>query len=200
MIKKFENFDKIDFLNNLRIDFNDFNLREDQFDHHSRRHGINHTFRVMLSVLMIGYDIKDIITTRRSFMAAYIHDMARTHDNWCDVHGGRSVRLKFPIYSELFVKNGANVEDLEAIKLAVNNHSDRREIEKRNPYYKAVALLRDADGLDLVRGDINIKPELLRYNESIRYIRSVERLFRDTDHLDYNNFSDFIKDNMKYYD
>lgn len=200
MIKNFKTFDKIEFLNKLNLNFNDFNLSENQFDSPTKRHGINHTFRVMLSCLMIGHDLKDIMTTRRSFMAAYIHDMARSHDHWCNVHGRRSIDTKFPIYEELFIKNGSTQEDLEAIKLAIINHSERHEIEKNNPYYKTVALLRDADGLDLVRTDMTVNPNILRFQESIKYIPVVEKLYIDTDDNEYINFSEFMKENMKYYE
>ncbi len=200
MIKDFEEFDKIEFLKKLNINFDDFNLTTDQFDFVGNNHDINHTFRVMLSCLMIGYDLKDIVTTRRSFMAAYIHDMARTHDNWCQIHGKQAAERKLPIYRKLFIKNGASEEDLMAISLSVTNHSHRWEIGKDNPYYKSVALLRDSDGLDLVRCDVNVNPKILRFKESIKYIPIVEKLYIETNDKKYSNFRIFLDENMKYYD
>jgi hypothetical protein len=202
MIKLFEEFTKNDFLNSLGINFNEFNLTDEQFDCRSphSHHGVNHEYRVMLNTLMIGYDIKDPIATRRAFMGAYIHDMGRTHDNWCDRHGMRAVRVKLPLYEDLFRRNGATDEDIDAIKLAVVNHSDHAEISKKHEFYKSVALLRDSDAIDLARVDMVVKPELLRFKESLKYIPVLEKLYIEKDGKRYESFKSFMEENMSYYD
>ena len=201
-IKKFneiyisESVEFEDFLDRLDINFNDFSLSPSNFDHKSDIHGVNHTFRVMFNVLMIGKQINDIKTTKRAFMAAYIHDMARTCDGICNVHGKNSAKLKLPIYKDLFIKNGLDEEDINAVALAITNHSENFEIDKSDKYYKTVALLRDADALDLVRLDYVIKPELLRHKESIELIEATEELYNRTEFKQWRNFSDFLKKNI----
>jgi hypothetical protein len=145
---------------------------------------------------MIGKKINDIKTTRQAFMAAYIHDMARTCDGLCNVHGKNSAKLKLPLYKDLFIKNGLDEEDINAIALAITNHSEKFEIDKDNKYYKAVALLRDADALDLVRLDYVIKPELLRHKESIDLIERTEELYDRTEFKQWSRFSEFLQKNM----
>ena len=140
--------------------------------------------------------MKDIETTRRAFMAAYIHDLARQHDDACPVHGENAVKLKLPIYKDLFFENGADEEDIRSIKLAVSNHCKHYEIDKSNPYYKSVALLRDSDGLDLVRLDRVVNPNILRFEESKKYISKANELFEKTDDKYYSNFDIFMKENI----
>ena len=198
-MKTFEQF-KYDFLKRLNLNFDDFTLTDDQFDHQSTVHGINHIFRVMFNCLLIGKVLNDVTTTRRAFMAAYIHDLARTHDNSCMAHGPNSAKYKLPLYEKLFRKNGSTDTDLSAIKLAVTNHSHQVEIEKSDPYYKTVALLRDADGLDLVRLDREINPHILRYRESRRFIDTAQVLFEATDDEDYYSFNEFLEENILFYE
>ena len=196
MIKEFSKYNFTDFIKSLNINFNDFNLSDDNFNHKSDIHGINHTFRVMFNCLMIGNEIGDKINTKRAFMAAFVHDMARRNDDNCKVHGRDASIEKLPLFKELFIKNGMNEEDLKVIKVAISNHSEKYEIEKENPYWQTVSILRDADGLDLCRLDYEVKPHKLRNKESIELIDKAEELFLKTEWKKYNRFSDFLKDNM----
>lgn len=195
-MKTFEQFTHKDFFEKLNLNFKDFNLSDEQFDHESTVHGVNHVFRVMLYTLVIGRDMDDVETTRRAFMSAYIHDLARKNDDACLYHGPNSAKYKLPIYSKLFMKNGANEDDLNAIELAVHNHCQHFEIEKSNPYYKTVALLRDSDGLDLVRLDRVINPNILRLEESKKYIDKANKFFEETDGKHYYSFYAFMKENI----
>ncbi len=197
MIKEFKQYNFMDFINSLGINFNDFNLTPEDFDHKSDIHGINHTFRVMFNCLMIGNAIQDKLNTKRAFMAAFIHDTARQHDNRCMMHGKNSAEKKFPLFKDIFMKNGMTDDDLSAIKLAITNHSEDHEIDKSHPYYKTVAILRDADGLDLIRIDIVVKPSVLRFKESTELIDIAEALFLRTEWANYRRFSDFLKDNTE---
>ena len=197
MIKEFEKYNFVDYIKGLNINFSDFNLSTDDFNHQSQVHGINHTFRVMLNCLMIGDLIGDNLNTKRAFMAAFIHDAAREHDNMCRIHGKKAAEEKLPLFKNIFMKNGMNDDDLEAIKLAITNHSEHFEIEKNNPYYNTVAILRDADGLDLIRIDIIVKPSVLRFKESVSLIKFAEKLFINTEWKTYRKFSDFLKENVE---
>lgn len=194
MIKNFDSYSFTNFIESLGINFSDFNLYPEQFTHKSDIHGINHTFRVMFNVLMVGSRIGDKLNTKRAFMAAYIHDMGRTNDGNCKVHGTLAAKTKLPKYMELFIKNGMNEDDLKAIKVAVVNHCEKHELDKDHPYYKTVSILRDADGLDLVRLDYEVKPEVLRNPESVNLMSSAEDLFSKTEFNHYNRFVDFLKD------
>jgi hypothetical protein len=196
MINKFDKYNLINFIKSLNINFNDFNLSYENFYHQSDVHGINHTYRVMFNCLIIGNAIQDKLNTKRAFMAAYIHDMARRHDANCNIHGRLTSEEKLPIYKDIFIKNGMNEDDLKAIKLAVINHSERYEIDKNDPCWKTVAILRDADALDLVRIDVIVKPHLLRFDVSRDLIKQAEELFNKTDWKEYNGFSDFLKKNI----
>jgi hypothetical protein len=186
----------IDYLKTLNLKFSDFNLTENDFDHKTSVHGVNHIYRVMFNVLMLGYKLNDTLNTKRAFMAAYIHDLARTHDYSCDRHGCDSVRVKFKNYVHIFIDNGMKEDDLEAIKLAVSNHSQRHEINRNDPYYKTVAILRDADALDLVRLDYTVRPNLLRFKESVELMKFSEKLFIYTEYKEYKKFIDFLKENI----
>lgn len=196
MITSFSNYDFNAFIETLNINFKDFNLSDEDFQHKSNFHGVNHVYRVMFLCLKIGFLKGDVENTRRAFFAAYIHDLAREHDGRCMVHGKNSVKYKLPSYQHLFLSNGANEEDIEAIKLAVSNHSDRFEVERDNPYYKTVAILRDADGLDLIRIDIKPNPKILRLPESRELIQYAEELFLKTDRNKYSSFTSFLKENI----
>jgi hypothetical protein len=196
MIKEFSKYNFLDFIKSLGINYNDFDLYPDYFNHKSDQHGVNHTFRVMFNCLMIGNEIQDKLNTKRAFMSSYIHDMARKHDYTCSEHGRHAVKEKLPIYKDIFIKNGLDEEDIEAIKLAVSNHSEEHEISKSNPFYKTVAILRDADGLDLPRIDVNVRPDILRFKESIGLIDKAEDLFNKTEFKKYTKFTEFLKDNI----
>jgi hypothetical protein len=197
MIKEFDQYNFADFIKSLNINFNDFNISDDFFNHKSDIHGINHTFRVMFNCLQVGYAINDKTNTRKAFMAAYIHDMARRNDGNCKVHGRYSANEKLPLFKELFIKNGMDENDLRAIKLTVSNHSEKYEIEKDNPYWKTVSILRDSDGLDLCRLDYIVRPDVLRFKESISLIDKAEELFNRTEGKKYTRFSDFLKQNLE---
>jgi len=183
----------IKFIHDLNINFNDFNLTDKNFFHSSNCHGIKHTYRVMYNCLMIGFKLNNIIDTKRSFCAAFIHDLSRRHDWACHIHGEQSVAENFEKYTNLFKKNNMIESDFDAIKLAVINHSQKNEIEKNNQFYTTVSILRDADALDLIRLGTKIIPNYLRFNVSKRLIEFCENLYYDTETKSFNGFNDFLK-------
>ncbi len=177
-----------------KIDFGDFGLRESQFDHHSKLHGILHTYRVMIHTLKLGILTGDHHEATTAFFAAYIHDMARKHDGYCTQHGTDSAKNKLPDYIRLFKENGGTENEILTIGKAVALHSTSTELPRTDPDWLTVAILKDADALDRIRlgpGDLN--PSYLRLKESHDCIRYGEELYGRTQGNSYTNFTEFLK-------
>jgi hypothetical protein len=175
------------------LDFINFKIREVDFDHHSLLHGINHSYRVMYHVLAIGEMAGLNHEIKEAFCGAFIHDMARKHDGYCQAHGGWSARRKFPLFKELFISCGISGDGLENIKLAVTNHSLNDELNKNHPGYKTVALLKDADALDRIRiSSTDLRPEYLRFAETHNLIEFAKELFYATNHRNLEGFDELI--------
>ena len=165
----------------LGLDIDKFVLKDAYFDQKSTLHGQGHTCRVMFLCLLLGDRLDNVVDTRRALCAAFIHDMSRQHDGYCTEHGDWAVERKLPDFIGFFRSLGMSDEDLEAIALAVGNHSVKDEITENNPYYATVAILKDADALDRIRlGSGNLNPEYLRYNESHSLIKLAKRLYYKT--------------------
>jgi hypothetical protein len=114
--------------------------------------------------------------------AVYLHDIARTHDGRCYVHGQNAVRRlpNLPDVSALFARGGVTETDLAAIETAVIHHCKPDELERSHPHYPLTALLKDADGLDRVRlGDLDA--EYLRHPEARTMVDFAQQLFDETD-------------------
>jgi hypothetical protein len=181
------------FIEEYNIHFNSFSLNENQFDHHSKLHGILHTYRVMVHTLRLG-----ILTGRQheattAFFAAYIHDMARKHDGYCTQHGADSANYKLPSYRELFSENGATENEILLIGKAVTLHSTNTELQKHDPDWMTVAILKDADALDRIRlGAADLNPSYLRLKESHDCIRYGEELYGLTQGNTYKSFTELL--------
>jgi hypothetical protein len=175
------------------LDFSKFRIRSEDFDHHSLLHGINHTYRVMYHVMVIGEMAGLKHEIKEAFCGAFIHDMARRHDGFCQAHGGWSARRKFPLFKDLFLNVGVSGDGLETIKLAVTNHSLHEELDKNHPGYKTVALLKDADALDRIRISSNdLRHEYLRFPESHNLIEFAKELYYATNHHNLGSFDEII--------
>ena len=162
----------------------DFILRPEYFDHSGSLHGMGHTYRVMTMVYLLGEELKLGKKRDLAFMAAFIHDMARKHDGFCMHHGKWAAKSKLPLFSDLFINNGAANSDLDEIAFAVKNHSLYLHPGKSHPYYTTLALLKDADALDRIRiraDDLN--PDYLRFKISHSFIKTSEKLYYSTKHL-----------------
>lgn len=171
-----------------------FILKDEYFDHPSLIHGINHTYRVMYHVLNIGKKAGLGAEILQAWCAAFIHDMARQHDGYCTEHGQWSADRKFPEFEPLFLDAGVGREGLEAIRLAVINHSQRAEIDPSHPHYKTVALLKDADALDRIRiGETNLKVEYLRFPETIHLIGFAKELYFQSDSRLLNSWDELVE-------
>jgi hypothetical protein len=160
------------------INIDQFILKPEYFDYQSQLHGINHTYRVMTLVLLLGKRLGLERECKLAFMAAFIHDMSRKHDGFCNRHGKRAVKYKLPQFAEFFKSQGIEDTDLEEISFAVHYHCKYYQPSKKHPYFKTLALLKDADALDRIRISPNdLNPNYLRFNESVEFIGIAENLY-----------------------
>jgi hypothetical protein len=179
---------------NLKINFSEFNLKPEYFDHPGWLHGTGHVYRVMCLVLKLGSLLKYNHETKLAFFAAYIHDMSRLHDGKCSEHGQRAADNKLPLFLQLFKNNGMNEEDVPFIYTAVANHSFPSEIAKDHPHYIVTAILKDADALDRIRiNPDDLKLKYLRFSESITLIAYAEEIFYLSQHNTITSFEDMLK-------
>jgi hypothetical protein len=101
----------------------------------------------------------------RLWGAVYLHDLARTHDGFCEVHGMHSV-LRVNESSDLqerLVAHGVQSDD-PSMLLAVMMHClpDDHSAFGGKPVWPLLALLKDATALDRVRfGDLD--PSFFRF-------------------------------------
>jgi hypothetical protein len=178
----------------MKFDYTSFKLNNAYFDHPSLIHGINHTYRVMYHVLNIGRMAGLGHEIQLAFCAAFIHDMARRDDSYCTEHGCWAAKNKLPGFKAFFLESGISSEGIRAIKLAVANHSIRHEIKKENPYYKTVALLKDADALDRIRiSENNLKIEYLRYPETLELVDFAKTLYYHSEPKILDSFDELIE-------
>ena len=131
-----------DFIQSLNIDFSKYELKESYFDHLSIIHDLQHTYRVMLNVLRLGYLLNDPARTRLAFAGAFIHDMARINDKPEPKHGLRACRTKKHLIPDEF-----DQWEFNQIMLAVRFHTLKEFI----PTDRVSLILRDADLLDRFR-------------------------------------------------
>jgi hypothetical protein len=178
-------------MNRAGFDPEKFNLKQGHFDHDSHLHGINHTYRVMCHVLLLGKKLGWERETRLAFCAAFIHDMSRKHDGYCTQHGYWSMRDKLPVFTEFFLSQGANIYEIKEIGTAVQNHSAGFELSPDHPFYKTTALLKDADALDRIRlGENNLDQSFLRLAATAKFIPFAIDLFRHSDNREILLFPD----------
>jgi hypothetical protein len=170
-----------------------FILSESYFDHQSLLHGINHTYRVMCHVTLLGEKLEWERETRLAFCAAFIHDMARKHDGYCSKHGLWSTENKLPVFAEFFMSQGANAYEIDEIGTAVRNHSEGFELPKDHPFWKTTALLKDADALDRIRlGQGNLDVSYLRLDITHAFIPFANALYFSTSDIPVNSFTKML--------
>lgn len=177
----------------FKIDFNQFNLKSEQFDQLSSLHGIKHSYRVMLHCLRLGILSGRLKEAKNAFFGAYIHDMARRHDGYCTIHGANAANNKLPVYKQLFSNFGADNEDLSVIKQIVTYHSLPNEIAADTEIYSTLAILKDADALDRIRlGKHDLNPDYLRMAATHNSIIFGEELFYRTNNQPIKSFNELI--------
>lgn len=178
----------------FEIDYSLFLLQDNDFDNLSSVHGVSHTYRVMCHVLNIGRAAKLNHEVKLAFSAAYIHDLARKHDNYCDQHGSWAEENKLPLFIAFFEENGISGSEIEIIGTAVRNHSERYELDIEDKAYKVTALLKDADALDRIRiGENNLNPDYLRFKESHDLIEFAKKLYFKTRNVKISSFTEILK-------
>jgi len=153
------------------------------FRHRSTLHGQAHVARVMVHALRLieatGWEHE----AARLWAAVYLHDLERTHDGRCEVHGAAAVarwETQTPLRVHL-LSGGITEADYAAIACAVEVHCmpDEHEPAHDDPNWPLVALLKDADGLDRVRlGDLDTS--YLRLPVSLTMVDFAQELFDET--------------------
>ena len=140
-------------------------LDEFDFDQQSDWHGVEHTRNVVNNVRAIGtQDGLEEQLIRIVECAAFIHDMARTHDRECSQHGYWAVDRKLPERSEKFFTYGLSEKDLDALKFAVVYHC-RHDAPQDSPFMGHLLLLKKADAMDRKRFPWNDQPPLDPYRD-----------------------------------
>jgi hypothetical protein len=171
-----------------------FVLHESHFEHRSLLHGINHTYRVMCHVYLLGKELGWEREMRLAFCAAFIHDMSRKHDGFCTKHGFWASRDKLPVFTEFFLSQGANSFEIEEISAAVKNHSEGFELAANHRFRKTTALLKDADALDRIRlGENNLDTTFLRFEITAGFIPFANALFRNSEHKIIRDFPEIME-------
>ena len=127
------------------------------FAHASRTHGQAHVARVMIHAFRLIEATGHRDDASRLWGAVYLHDLARTHDGFCEVHG-RDAVLRVNESTDLqdrLASHGVASDD-PAMLLAVMMHclpDDHAALAK--PMWPVLSMLKDATGLDRVRtGDL----------------------------------------------
>ena len=174
--------------------FDEFILRPSCFDHQSRIHGIGHTYRVMVHVYFLCHAVsyEDILLP--ALAAAYVHDMARRHDGFCDQHGYWAANSKLPAYRQMFMDHGITEEQLLSMETAISQHSRMEELDRGHRDYVITAILKDADALDRIRlGQGNLDAGYLRFAESREMIGFASALYQSCCNTNFTNFTAMLE-------
>jgi HD superfamily phosphodiesterase len=179
---------------NLPSFYRELILKEDYFDCRSNLHGLGHTYRVMYNCCCLGEALMLEKERDLAVCAAFIHDMARRHDGWCQLHGSWSAERKFPLFIQFFRKAGIDEKDFDTIRRAVKNHSEPFEYDSHDPDYLVTAILKDADALDRVRlGDGNLNPDYIRLRQTHGLIAFAYRLYEATRNISIPGFTGLVQ-------
>ena len=133
----------------------------------------------------------------RLWGAVYLHDLARTHDGFCEVHGMHAVMRvnESTDLQERLIAHGAQSDD-PSMLLAVMMHClpDDHSAYGGKPIWPLLSLLKDADALDRVRfGDL--EPAYLRHAATKEMVQFAQDLFNQTRRIKEgpNHFSDVVR-------
>lgn len=163
----------------LGLNPDDFNLKNRQFAHQSDLHGIAHVYRTMINVLWLAWLRQDAEYGRLAFFGAYVHDLARVHDEYSETHGADSVQRAMPLYEPLFTQYGVDKCQMNYIREAVRQHAYPETLTPQDAGWMTLAMLKDADALDRCRiGDLNV--DYLRLPESLELVDAAEQRFAAT--------------------
>ena len=139
------------------------------FAHVSKTHGQAHVGRVMVHAFRLIDATGNTEEASRLWGAVYLHDLARTHDGFDEVHGMHAVMRvnESTDLQERLIARGIQSDD-PSMLLAVMMHClpDDHSAYGGKPIWPFLAMLKDVDALDRVRfGDLD--PSYLR-NEATR--------------------------------
>ncbi|GAB1403788.1 MAG: hypothetical protein PHX54_07265 [Lentimicrobiaceae bacterium] len=188
-------------INRYDLPWDEFNLRQNQFDQNSELHGIMHTYRVMIHVLNLGMLTGFEHEAKMAFFAAYIHDMARKHDGYCTRHGEDAVKNHFHKYKHQFERYGASKSDLDRIAYAVKLHPLPDVTAPDPETQRVINQLKDADALDRIRlGEKSLDTSFLRLKISHECIAFAGRLFLNSYKLSSATFQQIIDIASQHYE
>ena len=118
------------------------------FAHASRTHGQGHVARVMVHAFRLIEATGLADEGSRLWGAVYLHDLARTHDGFCEVHGMHAVMRvnESTDLQERLIAHGAQSDD-PSMLLAVMMHClpDDHSAYGGKPIWPLLSLLKDAD-------------------------------------------------------
>jgi len=133
----------------------------------------------------------------RLWGAVYLHDIARTHDGFDEVHGMHAVMRvnESTDLQERLIAHGVQSDD-PSMLLAVMMHClpDDHSAYGGKPIWPLLALLKDADALDRVRfGDL--EPGFLRHAATKEMAQFAQDLYNQTRRIKEgpNHFSDVVR-------
>lgn len=157
-------------------------LSSHDFAHQSEIHGVLHTYRVMTHCLAIGQYTGYVFEANLALCAAFIHDLERTHDGYCTMHGEAAAKNRYPEFIPLFRDMGVLTSQDEIVKTAVAMHSVPEELPANHRAAKVTAILKDADALDRIRlGADNLNVDFLRFPVSAKLVAPAIKLYHITE-------------------
>jgi hypothetical protein len=168
------------------------------FAHASKTHGQAHVGRVMVHAFRLIEATGMNDEASRLWGAVYLHDLARTHDGFDEVHGMHAVMRvnESTDLQERLIARGIQSDD-PSMLLAVMMHClpDDHPAYGGKPIWPFLAMLKDVDALDRVRfGDLD--PSYLRYEPTRGMVKFAEDLYSQTHRRvkeGPNYFSDLLK-------
>jgi hypothetical protein len=168
------------------------------FAHPSKIHGQSHVGRVMIHAFRLIEATGAADEASRLWGAVYLHDLARTHDGFDEVHGMHAVMRvnESTDLQERLIARGVQSDD-PSMLLAVMMHClpDDHSVYGGKPVWPLLAMLKDVNALDRVRfGDLD--PSYLRFPESRGMVKFAEDLYSQTHRRvkeGPNYFSDLMK-------
>jgi len=168
------------------------------FAHPSKIHGQAHVGRVMVHAFRLIEATGMADEASRLWGAVYLHDLARTHDGFDEVHGMHAVMRvnESTDLQERLIARGVQSDD-PSMLLAVMMHClpDDHSAFGGKPVWPLLAMLKDVNGLDRVRfGDLDAS--YLRFPETRGMVKFAEDLYSQS-HRRVKEGPNFLMDLLK---
>ena len=155
-------------------------------------HGISHTTRVLFGVHLLSTYIHDIDNNVKKaiYYAAIIHDLGRTNDGKCFIHGENSVRLYQSKIKQYILDDYLQNQVIDAVKYhSVDDEDCPKEIGNSIIF----KILKDADALD--RGRLPkskcvksfLRLDIFKTGAGDELVDFMDKLAHNTRHLKWNN-------------